>query len=509
MRMWSHGYNVEVPYTYGYYRETSPLWAKWALYLGGKRFLAERNLRVLELGCGQGYNLCLHAAVFPEMEFLGIDFDPSHIAHAQELVRITGLRNIRFFEADFVELKDNWPKEYGVFHYVILHGIWSWISKPIREAVVEILRKVVVPGGVVYLSYNSLPGWLPGMILREVLHSYYKLSEKSALQALEEGFQILKFLEEADALIFRILPNLKGRLEALVKANKNYLVHEYLHETHNLFWVHQVMEELEPAKLQFVASATLTDNYLLSVLPEKVRDFINRFPHPGFRLFLIDLFANQTFRRDLFQKGIVTTSPTDHLRELMRVRFVCKEDPPKEYRFQVGGLEVSGKKEFYEPLMEELNKGERSLEELLRISPFKESGLPPLVQALTFLMSMDLIYMCNDGSNTKYAQGFNQRIVKLASEGAPYRFLASPKVGTGIPVSEMEMIIMSVLHEGPSNPEELATRALQRLKKQNRSLIKEGKPLNNPEEERKYMKELLTGFVNKKLKKLRELQVLP
>jgi len=140
MRVWSHGYNVEVPYTYGYYKETNPLWVKWASYLGGRKPPKAEKFRVLELGCGEGFNLCMHAAAFPEVEFLGIDFNPSQIAHAEELVEFTGLKNVNFVEGDFMELKDNWPKEYGKFHYVILHGIWTWISKPVRDAVVEILK---------------------------------------------------------------------------------------------------------------------------------------------------------------------------------------------------------------------------------------------------------------------------------------------------------------------------------------------------------------------------------
>ncbi|MEM3580867.1 MAG: class I SAM-dependent methyltransferase, partial [Candidatus Bathyarchaeia archaeon] len=180
MADWAHGYNVEVPYTYGYYRETSPQWLRWATYLGGRKPPSGKRIRYLELGCGQGFNLLLHASSHPSMEFLGIDFNPSHIAHAEELVRLSGLTNVKFVEGDFLELEKEWPKEYGTFQYVVLHGIWSWVSKDVRKALINILRKVVVPGGIVYIPYNALPGWLPGSIVRETLLAFKKISQLPA-----------------------------------------------------------------------------------------------------------------------------------------------------------------------------------------------------------------------------------------------------------------------------------------------------------------------------------------
>lgn len=508
MRVWSHGYNVEVPYTYGYYKETSPLWVKWACFLGGRKPPKAEKFRVLELGCGQGFNLCIHAAAFPEMEFLGIDFDPSQIAHAEELVKLTGLKNITFVEGDFMELKDNWPKEYGKFHYVILHGIWTWISKPVREAVVEILKNVVLPGGLVYLSYNSLPGWLPGTIVKEVLSNYYRMTQKPVLQAVEEGFNILKSMEEMNALIFRVYPTLKNRIEMAMRHDRNYVVHEYMHETHKNFWVYEVIEEVEPAKLYYIASANLIDNYLPALLPDNIRDFINNFPHPVFRLFLIDLFINQGFRRDIYQKGELRPFLIEQIREIKNVKFICKEEPPQEFKFQIGIGEVEGKKEVYEPLMEELNKGEKTVEELLKIPFFNERGIPSLVQALTFLLSKDLISFYNENHDTTYSQRFNYGIIKLVSEGRPYNFLVSPITGMGVTIPPVEMIMLDVLIEGVSNVDELAIKALQKLKQQGKSLLKDGKPIENPTEELEQMKELTKEFINKKFRKLKALKVI-
>jgi len=507
MRVWSHGYNVEVPYTYGYYKETSPLWIKWATYLGGRKPPKAEKIRVLELGCGQGFNLCMHASAFPEMEFLGIDFNPSQIYHAQELARLTGLKNVNFIEGDFVELSKDW--RLGEFDYVILHGIWTWIAKPVRAAVVEILKKALLPGGLVYISYNSMPGWLPGTLVREVLLNYYKTSQKPAIQAVQEGLNILKRLEEFNAPIFRVYPNLKVRIDKASQHDFHYVVHEYLHDSHTIFWVYDVIEEVMPAKLYYIASANLPDNYLPALMQDKIRDFINEFSHPVFRLFLIDLFINQGFRRDIYQKGEVRPFGIEQIKEIREVKFISIADTPQEFKFQVGMGEIEGKKEVYIPLMEELSKKECSVEELLKIEPFNKTGFIPLIQALTLLMSKDLITLYNEQQDVAYTQRFNSAIIKAVSEGRPYNFLMSPLSATGVVMPPVEINMLQNLSEGVSTIDDLGIKTINRLNQMGRQIIKDGKPIENPVEAADYMRQLAGEFINKKLPLLKRLKVIP
>jgi tRNA G46 methylase TrmB len=50
-----------------------------AAFFGSRPQLAVSDPpRYLELGCGQGLNLCLMAALHPEVEFVGIDFHMPH-----------------------------------------------------------------------------------------------------------------------------------------------------------------------------------------------------------------------------------------------------------------------------------------------------------------------------------------------------------------------------------------------------------------------------------------------
>ena len=135
MSQWSSGYNVDLGYTYGYYRETSPAWLNYVATIKGVA-CPEGNWRYLELGCGQGVGLLIYAAMYPDHEFLGIDFNPVHIAHARALSVDAWLTNVRFEEADFVEVAQDWPADWGQFDYITAHGIYTWLAEPVRAGLV-------------------------------------------------------------------------------------------------------------------------------------------------------------------------------------------------------------------------------------------------------------------------------------------------------------------------------------------------------------------------------------
>ena len=47
------------------------------------------------------------------------------------------------------------------FDFIGLHGIWSWVSDKNRQVIVDFIRRKLKVGGVVYVSYNTQPGWAP------------------------------------------------------------------------------------------------------------------------------------------------------------------------------------------------------------------------------------------------------------------------------------------------------------------------------------------------------------
>ncbi|SMP82910.1 Methyltransferase domain-containing protein, partial [Desulfonatronum zhilinae] len=189
MSEWSHGYNTAVGYTYQFYRETTPAWLDWAVRLKGFKGPDVKKFRYLELGCGQGVGLNLIASLYPDAEFVGVDFNPQHIAHASDLAKDAGLKNVTFAEADFLDLSGNWP--YGKFQFVVLHGIYSWITEDLRRAVCKCLDHALVAGGLAYVSYNAMPGWISALPLQKLLQRHQQAKGLSPMAAIDKGFEFM------------------------------------------------------------------------------------------------------------------------------------------------------------------------------------------------------------------------------------------------------------------------------------------------------------------------------
>ena len=78
MKMWNEGYFTEGTYTYGYYRELSPVWQRFCLLANGYEIPEPGPDAVhCELGFGQGVSVNIHAAATPG-RYIGTDFNPAH-----------------------------------------------------------------------------------------------------------------------------------------------------------------------------------------------------------------------------------------------------------------------------------------------------------------------------------------------------------------------------------------------------------------------------------------------
>ena len=173
---WTFGYRADIGYTHGYYRDLSPVMLEFALLSKMQSHRVGRPLRYLELGYGQGVSLNVHAATVPG-EYWGTDFNPAQAANAMDLAAASGA-DIRVLDSSFEELaaRDDLP----VFDIIVLHGIWSWVSEANRRVIVKIARQHLAIGGILYISYNSTPGWSAAMPLRHLMNLHADLASSEA-----------------------------------------------------------------------------------------------------------------------------------------------------------------------------------------------------------------------------------------------------------------------------------------------------------------------------------------
>ena len=133
--------------------------------------------RVLEVGCGDGANLLPMAARMPGATFTGCDASALLMRRANDMARGLGLANVEFVEGDLREVAG----ALGTFDYVIAHGFYSWVPADVRDAFLALAHGHLAPGGLVYVSYNVLPG----CFVRQIGWDAIKLENAGAATARE------------------------------------------------------------------------------------------------------------------------------------------------------------------------------------------------------------------------------------------------------------------------------------------------------------------------------------
>lgn len=496
MSDWTHGYNIEQGYTYGVYREIAPDWMDVCAMLAGFVAPSEAGsgrLRYLELGCGQGFGLALIAALYPEMEFVGVDFSPEHIAHARGLARAAELDNVSFVEADFLDLARDWPEELGRFDYAVLHGIYSWVPGDLRQAIVACLSEALLSGGLAYVSYNSMPGWA---VMQPFQHVASRLQAKSTLpgaQLLNQTVSLFQRLKAGGAVLFEALPGLGARLDGLSDLSPAYLVQEYLHDNWHPLWFSEVADEMRAAKLDYVASATLPENLLPAMLPDAVKTIVTEVADPLAQQDLIDCAINQSFRRDLFARGrrrryAAAPGASD-------LRVVGLSRPPGDtVIIKTSFGEFTIRDQIYKPVFDALESGPKRIAELLAGGQNQSN----ILQGLILLAHGGHVAIITDRDRAaEGAQRFNRVAAAAALTGAPYNYVAAPAIASALAARDIDLMLIALRDQGAKD-EELAPKLIETLGRLGRKLLRDGKPVEGDEAD-KLARELVDEVIAKRL----------
>jgi len=216
-----------IPYDSTPITDTHPVYLAVLAQWFGMRPQSPHCARILELGCSNGGNIIPMAWYLPGATFLGIDRAGEQLAKGETLIELLGLSNLELRRADIVNLD---PKSLGEFDYIIAHGIWSWVAPDVQQKILKIISTCLAPQGIAYISYNTLPGWYPRSMVRELLLYSTRMIQEPEVK-LASARVILEKLatvwNKDDHLIARYLSQ---EIEELRHVQPGYLFHEYLEE---------------------------------------------------------------------------------------------------------------------------------------------------------------------------------------------------------------------------------------------------------------------------------------
>src|SRR6266478_9537585 len=148
--------------------------------------------RVLEIGCSSGGNLIPVAATLPQSEFVGVDFSAGEIDDGKADVAALHLGNVRLLQMDI----NDFGETFGTFDYIVAHGVYSWVSNDVQDKLLAICARQLSPGGIAYVSYNTLPGWRMRGAVREAMR-YHTRQFSDAKTRVAQARAMLDFLAES------------------------------------------------------------------------------------------------------------------------------------------------------------------------------------------------------------------------------------------------------------------------------------------------------------------------
>jgi SAM-dependent methyltransferase len=499
MQNWGSGYVTDIEYEDGFYGALAPERLTLAATINGLESpVADGRFSYCELGCGRGQTSLVLAAINPEAEFHAVDFHPAHIAYAQSQAHATGLDNIAFHEASFEELTAARGASLPMFDFVTMHGVWSWISPALQESIVAFLNARLKPGGLVYVSYNTMPAWNQVAPLQRIVRELALASPERSDLAMSGALEQLGRLADAKIVPERFEEGLK-RINDAQHRMLPYLAHEYLNEHWHPLYHSDVAGALSGAKLSFAGCTDLLKNFYNLALTEEQRAVLMQIPTAELRETLKDFCTDHWFRQDVFVRGARRMSAERRERLLAAKSLTLMRPAPDVIEIsRPGGSHWRPDVTVYRAIMQALGNGPQSVKALLELD-----GLPPdhrvgPVELVGVLVGTGLADLYREPTAAERAGADKLNALIHSDEElalARGATLAVPSARSGITLSAANYALYRVLRRGETpDAEALAAQFIQKCHENGGHPVIDGKPIDN---EKDALCEVTNDYVTK------------
>ena len=285
----------EVPYESRPFVQTHPDRLATLAHFFGLSPVPITQSRVLELGCAAGGNLIPLACQLPQSQFVGVDFSKRQVETGRQVIQDLSLNNIRIEHANIMDVDQAW----GVFDYIICHGVYSWVPDDTQEKILAISKENLSENGIAYVSYNTYPGWHMREMIRHMM-LYHADQFDDTKERIEQARALMQFLESSvptENNHYGLL--LKNEFDLIKRSQDSYLFHEHLEEINAPIYFYQFIERAEKNGLQYLAEADFA-TMLTSGFPEQVAETLNRISRRIINTEqYMDFLRNRTFRQTL------------------------------------------------------------------------------------------------------------------------------------------------------------------------------------------------------------------
>ena len=307
-----------------------------------------------ELGFGQGVCANIHAAASGTRWF-GTDFNPAQAGFARALATASGA-GAQLVDLPFAEFcaRGDLPD----FDYIGVHGIWSWISDENRAVIVDFVRRKLAVGGVLYVSYNTQPGWAAMVPLRDLLTEHAEVMGAPAHGIVRRIEDAMGFAEKvmatnpayarANPQVAERLTSSRARIATIWRTNTSIATGT---RCHCRAWP----SGSTTPRFSYACSAIPLDPFDVLNVTADQRSFFSEIPDPMFRQTVRDFMVNQQFRRDYWVRGARRLNVPEQAKAL-RATQVLLAQPRADVNLKVTGSlgEATLQEAVYAPILDAL-----------------------------------------------------------------------------------------------------------------------------------------------------------
>lgn len=294
------GYMTDIPYTFGFKPMLAPAWIDFVAVLAGRRPPHRGSgFAWCDLGCGQGVTAAILAATHPAGEFHAIDAMAAHVRHAAALASEAEAANARFHCTDIAAALDlPMPR----FDYIVAHGVYTWVDAATRLALRRFIDRRLKSGGLVYVSYNALPGWTGEQPFQHLLRTLADAANGDSNARLAAASDFIDRLAVAGASSLAASQTVRELRRGPDDYRPGYLVHEFLPAGWQPLYVTELRRDFAEIGLEPVGSALLMENFDGWMLGRRGRALLAEIADPDRRELVRDFLLDQRFRCDVFAR---------------------------------------------------------------------------------------------------------------------------------------------------------------------------------------------------------------
>lgn len=451
-----NAYIADITYPAHFFRETMPVWITSVLTALGRKIPdPTRPYTWLELGCGTGLGATVAAAANPLGHFIGIDLNADAITQAGRTAQDAGIVNLDLHCLSFAEALPDPAVQALACDFIVIHGVYSWISQDERATLQRLVAQRLKPGGVLCIAYLSHPGSASFACARKLMRHIAQTQAGSSADKARAGMMFLQRMAQAGAGFFQDHPNVLPAEPVMDAGQAALFAHEYLNDFRDVLHVADVMRDFATADCEYAGSAAPYENIDTASLPGGTIALLEELRRAGADAAVLetfkDLVRSQTQRCDLYQRrqpGGNLLSTSDHQAAVLAQHACLLPEAPTAsignrgtltLRSRIGPVQLP--MERVAPVLKALCDGPRRVAELAALPAYaQEPGfLNPLLQLL--LWAGWLQFLRPDYTSADRSHDTVRRLnAVLARQPAPFNgaILAAAAIGSAVPVSDRQ-----------------------------------------------------------------------